>query len=70
MFNPNHVYLRPVMEILPLPIQMQLSGKKKTFCSVFISFLEFTLNSWLRKLWLPKWLKCLVSENHSGVNPN
>ena len=29
MFNPNHVYLRPIMEILPPPIQMQLSGKKK-----------------------------------------
>ena len=36
MFNPNHVYLRPIMEILPLPIQMQLSGKKKRNFAPFL----------------------------------
>ena len=29
---------------LPLPIQMQLSRKSKTFCQFFIAFLESTLN--------------------------
>ena len=31
-------------ENLPLPIQMQLSGKRKTFSRFFVSFLESTLN--------------------------
>ena len=35
---------RSNMENLPLPIQMQLSKKTKTFCRVFIAFLESALN--------------------------
>ena len=38
MFNPNHVYLRPIMEILPLPIQMQLSEKKRHFAPFLFHF--------------------------------
>ena len=29
---------------LPLPIQIQLSGKLKTFSEIFVAFLECTLN--------------------------
>ena len=31
-------------ENLPLPIQMQLSGKRKTFSEFFVPFLESTSN--------------------------
>ena len=45
-------YSRRNRENLPLPIQMQLSQKPKTFCSFLIAFLESTLNSkrFLKKL--------------------
>ena len=41
-FVPNHVYLRPNIERLPLPIQF--SKKPKTFYCSFIAFLESKLN--------------------------
>ena len=37
-------YSRHNTENLPLPIQMQLSKKPKTFCCIFIAFLESALN--------------------------
>ena len=37
-------YFRYNRENVPLLIQMQLSKKQKTFCEVFIAFLESTLN--------------------------
>ena len=41
----NYEYSRSNRENLPLPIQMQLSGKPKKFCQFFIAFLEFSINS-------------------------
>ena len=40
----NYEYSRSNRENLPLPIQMQLSEKVKTFSHSFIAFLESTLN--------------------------
>ena len=40
----NYEYSRSNRENLPLPIQMQLSEKPKTFSQFFIAVLEFTLN--------------------------
>ena len=40
----NYEYSRRNRENLPLPIQMQLSEKPKTFCQFFIAFLESKLN--------------------------
>ena len=40
----NYEYSRSNRENLPLPIQMQLSEKPKTFSEFFIAFLESTLN--------------------------
>ena len=42
--NANCEYSRSSRENLPLPIQMQLSEKPKTFSEFFIEVLEFTLN--------------------------
>ena len=41
----NYEYSRSNRENLPLPIQMQLSGKPKKFCQFFIAFLVFSINS-------------------------
>ena len=40
----NYEYSRSNRENLPLPIQMQLSDKVKTFCQFFIAFLVSALN--------------------------
>ena len=40
----NYEYSRNNTDNLPLPVQMQLSGKLKTFSRFFIAFLESTLN--------------------------
>ena len=40
----NYEYSRSNRETLPLPIQMQLSEKPKTFSQFFIAFLKSTLN--------------------------
>ena len=40
----EYEYSRNNRENLPLPIQMQLSKKPKTFCCNFIAFLESTLD--------------------------
>ena len=40
----SYKYSRSNTENLPLPIEMQLSEKPKTFCRLFIAFLESTLN--------------------------
>ena len=40
----NYVYSRSNRENLPLPIQMQLSEKPKTFFEFFIAFLESKVN--------------------------
>ena len=40
----NYEYSRSDRENLPLPIQLQLSEKLKTFSQFFIAFLESTLN--------------------------
>ena len=40
----NSEYSRSNRENLPLPVQMQLSEKPKTFCQFFIAFLESTLH--------------------------
>ena len=40
----NYEYSRSNRENFPLPIQMQLSEKPKTFCQFFIAFLESSLN--------------------------
>ena len=40
----NYEYSRNNTDDLPLPVQMQLSGKLKTFSPFFIAFLESTLN--------------------------
>ena len=40
----DYEYFRSNKENLPLPIQMQLFKKPKTFCCNFIAFLESTLN--------------------------
>ena len=40
----DYQYSRSNRENLPLPIQMQLFKKPKTFCCIFIAFLESTLN--------------------------
>ena len=40
----NYEYSRNNTDDLPLPVQMQLSGKLKTFSHFFIAFLESTLN--------------------------
>ena len=42
-FTSNHIYFRPYRERLLPPLQMQLSGKPKIFCCIFIAFLESTL---------------------------
>ena len=44
MLTANYEYSRINRENLPLPIQMQLSEKPKTFPETFIAFLESTLN--------------------------
>ena len=44
MLTADYKYSRSNRENLPLPIQMQLSKKPKTFRRVFIAFLESTLN--------------------------
>ena len=40
----NYEYSRNSMDHLPLPVQMQLSGKLKTFSQFFIAVFESTLN--------------------------
>ena len=40
----NYEYSRSNRENLPLPLQMQLSEKPKTFSEFFIAFLKSTLN--------------------------
>ena len=40
----NYEYSRNNTDGLPLPVQMQLSGKLKTFSQFFIAFFESTLN--------------------------
>ena len=40
----KYEYSRSNRENLPLPIQIQLFEKLKTFCQFFIAFLESTLN--------------------------
>ena len=40
----NYEHSRSNRENLPLPIQVQLSEKLKTFSQFFIAFLESTLN--------------------------
>ena len=42
--NANCEYSRSNRENLPLPIQIQLSEKPKTFCQFFIALLESILN--------------------------
>ena len=44
MLSANYEYSCSNWENLPLPIQMHLSEKPKTFCQFFIAFLKFTLN--------------------------
>ena len=44
MLTANYEYSRNDTDDLPLPVQMQLSGKLKTFYAFFIAFLESTLN--------------------------
>ena len=47
MFNTltaNYEYSRSHTDDLPLPVQMQLSGKLKIFSQFFIGFFESTLN--------------------------
>ena len=47
MFNTltaNYEYSRNHTDDLPLPVQMQLSGKLKIFSRFFIGFFESTLN--------------------------
>ena len=44
MLTMNNGCSRSNRENLPLPIQMQLSEKPKTFSCNFIAVLEFTLN--------------------------
>ena len=47
MFNTltaNYEYSRNHTDDLPLPVQMQLSGKLKIFSQFFIGFFESTLN--------------------------
>ena len=40
----NYECFRSNRENLPLPIQMQVSGKPKNIFSIFIAFLEYSLN--------------------------
>ena len=40
----HYEYPRGNMDNLPLPVQMQLSEKVKTFSQFFIAFLQFPLN--------------------------
>ena len=40
----NYEYCRNNTDNLPLPVQMQLSGKLKIFSQFFIAFFESTLN--------------------------
>ena len=40
----NYEYSRDNTDDLPLPVQMQLSGKLKVFSRFFIAFFESTLN--------------------------
>ena len=40
----NYEYSCNNMDDLPLPVQMQLPGKLKTFSEFFIAFFESTLN--------------------------
>ena len=42
MLTANYEYSRSNKENLPLPIQMQLSEKRKTFCEFSIAFFEST----------------------------
>ena len=44
MLTADYEYSRSIRENLPLPIQMQLSNKPKTFCCNFIAFFESALN--------------------------
>ena len=47
MFNTltaNYEYCRNNTDNLPLPVQMQLSGKLKTFSGIFIAFSDSALN--------------------------
>ena len=44
MLTATYEYSHSNRENLPLPIQMQLSGKPKTFSQIFIAFLESKLN--------------------------
>ena len=44
MLTATYKYSHSSRENLPLPIQMQLSGKPKTFSEIFIAFLESKLN--------------------------
>ena len=43
-FTAHDKYPVPKSENLPLPIQMKLSAKQKTFSQFFVSFLESTSN--------------------------
>ena len=67
----NSEYSRSNRENLPLPVQMQLSEKPKTFCQFFIAFLESTLHfKHFEKKGPHSLLKCiknLVSENSLAV---
>ena len=40
----NYEYCRTNTDNLPLPVQMQLSGKLKTFSEIFIAFSDSALN--------------------------
>ena len=40
----NYEYCRNNADDLPLPVQMEVSGKLKTFSGFFIAFFESTLN--------------------------
>ena len=44
MLTANYEYSRHNTDDLPLPVQMQLSGKLKTFAEFFIAILESALN--------------------------
>ena len=44
MLTANYEYSRSNSENVPLPLQIQLSEKPKTFCQIFIACLECRLN--------------------------
>ena len=64
----NYEYSRNNTDNLPLPVQMQLSGKSKYFSRFFIEFFESALNFEHPKTCLLECIKGLVSENPFAVN--